>query len=180
VALECPLDLGTPGAEADIQLGVERRRRCLPISKARSSRVPPLRAESERAVSSEPGARVSSNPRSGLTVAGRSLVARSGSAVRATPRSEMVSGPNHRREEQGVKITYFVSSGTGDATRASIPLHLAANGSIEVGQQTSIVLGGDATELLLGDNADRVEGVGVPAVRDLLAKLRDHAVPVFV
>ena len=79
-----------------------------------------------------------------------------------------------------MKITYFVSSGTGDATRGSIPLHLAANGSIEVGQQTSIVLGGDATELLLGDNADRVEGVGVPAVRDLLAKLRDHAVPVFV
>jgi hypothetical protein len=31
--------------------------------------------------------------------------------------------------------------------RASIPLHLAANGSIEVGQETSIVLGGDATEL---------------------------------
>jgi predicted peroxiredoxin len=79
-----------------------------------------------------------------------------------------------------VRITYFVSAGTGDATRASIPLHLAANGSIEVGQDTSIVLGGDATELLLGDNAERTEGVGVPAFRDLLAKLRDHAVPVFV
>lgn len=79
-----------------------------------------------------------------------------------------------------MRITYFVSAGTGDATRASIPLHLAANGSIEVGQDTSIVLGGDATELLLGDNAERTEGVGVPAVRDLLAKLRDHAVPVFV
>jgi predicted peroxiredoxin len=79
-----------------------------------------------------------------------------------------------------VRITYFVSAGTGDATRASIPLHLAANGSIEVGQDTSIVLGGHATELLLGDNAERTEGVGVPAVRDLLAKLRDHAVPVFV
>ena len=79
-----------------------------------------------------------------------------------------------------MRITYFVSAGIGDATRASIPLHLAANGSIEVGQDTSIVLGGDATELLLGDNAERTEGVGVPAVRDLLAKLRDHAVPVFV
>jgi hypothetical protein len=56
-----------------------------------------------------------------------------------------------------------------DATRASIPLHLAANGSVEVGQDTSIVLGGDATELLLGDNADRVEGVGVPPARELLA-----------
>jgi predicted peroxiredoxin len=79
-----------------------------------------------------------------------------------------------------VRITYFVSAGTSDATRASIPLHLAANGSIEVGQQPSIVLGGDATELLLGDNVDRTEGVGVPPVRELLAKLRDHAVPIFV
>jgi predicted peroxiredoxin len=79
-----------------------------------------------------------------------------------------------------MKITYFVSAGTGDATRASIPLHLAANGSLEVGQETSIVLGGDASELLLGDNADRMEGVGVPPARELLAKLRDHAVPVFV
>jgi len=79
-----------------------------------------------------------------------------------------------------VRITYFVSAGTGDATRASIPLHLAANGSVEVGQQASIILGGDATELLLGNNVDRTEGVGVPPVRELLAKLRDHAVPVFV
>jgi predicted peroxiredoxin len=79
-----------------------------------------------------------------------------------------------------MKITYFVSAGTADATLASIPLHLAANGSVEVGQETTIVLGGDATELLLGDNAERVEGVGVPPARELLAKLRDHAVPVFV
>jgi predicted peroxiredoxin len=79
-----------------------------------------------------------------------------------------------------MKIAYFVSAGTGDATRASIPLHLAANGSIEVGQEASIVLGGDATELLLGENADTLTGVGVPPMRDLLAKLRDHEVPVFV
>ena len=79
-----------------------------------------------------------------------------------------------------MKITYFISAGTADATRASIPLHLAANGSVEVGQETSIFLGGDAAELLLGDNADRMEGVGVPPARELLAKLRDHAVPVFV
>jgi predicted peroxiredoxin len=77
-------------------------------------------------------------------------------------------------------MTYFVSAGTGDATRASIPLHLAANGSVEVGQDTTIVLGGDATELLLGDTAETLEGVGVPPVRDLLAKLRDHEVPVYV
>jgi predicted peroxiredoxin len=79
-----------------------------------------------------------------------------------------------------MKITYLVSSGAADATRASIPLHLAANGSVEVGQEPSIVLAGDATQLLLADNAERLEGIGVPPVRDLLAKLRDHAVPVYV
>jgi predicted peroxiredoxin len=79
-----------------------------------------------------------------------------------------------------MKITYFVSAGTADPTRVSIPLHLAANGSVEVGQEVSIVLGGDATELLLGDATAHVEGVGVPPLRELLAKLREHEVPVFV
>jgi len=79
-----------------------------------------------------------------------------------------------------MKVTYFASAGTADPTRASIPLHLAANGSVEVGHQVSIILAGDATELLIGDNAERLEGLGVPPARELLAKLRDHAVPVFV
>jgi predicted peroxiredoxin len=81
---------------------------------------------------------------------------------------------------QSVKIAYFVSSGTADATRASIPLHLAVNGSVEVGHEATVILGGDATELLLGDNANDIEGTGVPPMRELLAKVRDHEVPVFV
>ena len=79
-----------------------------------------------------------------------------------------------------MKIAYFASAGTADPTRASIPLHLAANGSVEVGHETAVILGGDAAELLLGDTAQTLEGVGVPPVRDLLNKLRDHAVPVYV
>ena len=79
-----------------------------------------------------------------------------------------------------MKITYFASAGTSDPTRASIPLHLAANGSVEVGHETAIILGGDAAELLVADNAETIEGVGVPPIRDLLAKLRDHAIPVYV
>ena len=79
-----------------------------------------------------------------------------------------------------MKIVYFVSAGLSDPTRASIPLHLAANGSVEVGQDVTVILGGDAAELMLGDNLETVEGVGVPPARDLLAKLRDHTVPVYV
>ena len=79
-----------------------------------------------------------------------------------------------------MKITYFCSAGLTDPTRASLPLHLAANGSVEVGQEPRIILGGDAAELVVGDNLEQVEGVGVPPARELMAKLRDHAVPVFV
>ena len=79
-----------------------------------------------------------------------------------------------------MRIVYFVSAGSADPTRASIPLHLAANGSVDVGHETTIVLGGDGTELVLGDTAETLEGVGLPPARELLAKLRDHAVPVYV
>ena len=79
-----------------------------------------------------------------------------------------------------MKVTYVASSGTADATKASLPLHLAANGSVEVGHEAAVVLAGHATELLLGDTADKLEGTGVPPMRELLAKLRDHEVPVFV
>jgi predicted peroxiredoxin len=90
----------------------------------------------------------------------------------------MFGGRETRRRT--MRITYFASAGAADPTRASIPLHLAANGSIEVGHEVSIILGGDATELLLDDTAERLEGVGLPPARELLAKLRDHAVPVYV
>jgi predicted peroxiredoxin len=79
-----------------------------------------------------------------------------------------------------VKVTYFASAGAADPTRASLPLHLAANGSAEVGHDVAVVLIGDGTELVTGDTAERLEGVGVPPVRDLLSKLRDHAIPVYV
>ena len=79
-----------------------------------------------------------------------------------------------------MRITYFASAGAADPTRASIPLHLAVNGSVEVGHEAEIILAGDASELLLGDTAERLEGLGVPPLRELLAKVREHDVPVYV
>jgi predicted peroxiredoxin len=79
-----------------------------------------------------------------------------------------------------MKVLFLATAGTSDPTRASIPLHIAANGSIEVGQQCAVVLAGDATELVSRETAERVEGVGVPPVRELLRKLVDNEVPIYV
>ena len=47
-----------------------------------------------------------------------------------------------------MRTLYMATSGAADPTRASIPLHLAVNGSLEVGHTAGIVLAGDATELV--------------------------------
>jgi predicted peroxiredoxin len=79
-----------------------------------------------------------------------------------------------------MKLLYIVTKGADDATLASVPLHIAANGSLEIGQEVRVVLAGDATELVIGDNAQSMEGVGVPPMRELLGKLKKHQVPVYV
>lgn len=74
----------------------------------------------------------------------------------------------------------WATSGASDATKASIPLHVAANGCLEVGHETGIILAGDAAELVIGNTAETMQGVGIPPVSELLAKLREHSVPVYV
>ena len=79
-----------------------------------------------------------------------------------------------------MKILYLATSGASEATKASIPLHIAANGSVETGQECAVVLAGDAVELVSRETAEKVEGVGIPPARDLLRKLADNEVPVYV
>ena len=79
-----------------------------------------------------------------------------------------------------MKILYLATTGAGDPTRASLPLHIAANGSVEAGQECAVVLAGDGVELVSRETAEGVEGVGVPPARELFQKLLDHEVPVYV
>ena len=79
-----------------------------------------------------------------------------------------------------MRILYLASNGSSDPTRASIPLHLAVNGSVEVGHEAQVVLAGDATELIRAAVLNGVEGIGVPPARELLHKAREQAVPIFV
>jgi hypothetical protein len=51
---------------------------------------------------------------------------------------------------------------------------------VEIEHEVAIALAGDATDLVLGDTAQTLQGLGVPPLRDLLAKLKDHEVPVYV
>jgi predicted peroxiredoxin len=79
-----------------------------------------------------------------------------------------------------MRILYLATTGPADPTKASIPLHLAANGSLDAGQECAVALAGDAIELARRETAEQLEGVGIPPVRDLLQKLRDNEVPVYV
>jgi predicted peroxiredoxin len=79
-----------------------------------------------------------------------------------------------------VKVLYVATTGAADATKASLPLHIAANGSVEAGQDCAVVLAGDGTELVSRETAEGLEGVGIPPARELLQKLRDNEVPIYV
>jgi predicted peroxiredoxin len=79
-----------------------------------------------------------------------------------------------------MRTLYMATAGSSDPTRASIPLHLAVNGSLEVGHNVAVVLAGDATELLKTAVRDSIEGLGVPPVRELLAKAQEHNLPIYV
>ena len=79
-----------------------------------------------------------------------------------------------------MKVLYLATTGAGDPTRASLPLHIAANGSVEADQECAVVLAGDGVELVRRETAERVEGVGVPHARELVQKLLDNQVPIYI
>ena len=79
-----------------------------------------------------------------------------------------------------MKVVYMGTKGAADPTGASIGIHMAANGSLEVGHEVAVIFAGDGAEVVLGDNAEKIEGVGVPPMRELLSKLKDRGATVYV
>lgn len=78
------------------------------------------------------------------------------------------------------KFLYIATRGAGDPTGASLPLHMAVNGSLEVGHDVTVLFAGDGVEILLGDNPRTIQGVGLPPMKELLAALKDKGATVFV
>ena len=79
-----------------------------------------------------------------------------------------------------MKMIVWATAGAADPTKASIPLHVVANGCLEVGHDSALILAGDAADLIIGDTAETLQGVGLPPARELLAKLKEHEVPIYV
>ncbi len=79
-----------------------------------------------------------------------------------------------------MKFVCIATKGASDPTLASLPFHLAVNGAVDAGYDAAVILAGDAADVVLGETAQSLEGVGVPPLRDLLAKAKEHEVPVYV
>ncbi len=79
-----------------------------------------------------------------------------------------------------MQVLYISTAGRDDPTRASIPWHMAVNGSLEVEQRPIMLLAGDAAELVIEDTVASLQGVGVPPMAEMVAKAKDHQVTVYV
>jgi uncharacterized protein involved in oxidation of intracellular sulfur len=69
--------------------------------------------------------------------------------------------------------------GSEDPTKATFPF-LMASGALDAGNQTAIVLLGDAVVLMNNTVADNVHGVGFPPFKELMAKVVAAKVPIYI
>ena len=76
-------------------------------------------------------------------------------------------------------ILYTSTYGTDDPTRATLPF-LGALGALEAGHQAQIILQGEATFLLKDYLVEQIHGVGWPPLSDILAKVIDQNIPIYI
>lgn len=69
--------------------------------------------------------------------------------------------------------------GSEDPTKATLPF-VMAGGALDAGQQTAIVLVGDAVVLMNNAVVDSVHGVGFPPLKEVMAKVIDAKVPIHI
>ena len=74
---------------------------------------------------------------------------------------------------------FIGTHGSEDPTKATLPF-LLASGAIDAGHEAGVILMGDAVVLIDSTVADNVQGVGLPPLKELIAKLVDNKVPIAV
>jgi predicted peroxiredoxin len=77
-------------------------------------------------------------------------------------------------------LLYVATHGPDDPTKACMPFHLAVNGAAEAGIEAEINLAGDAAVLIQDQYIETLTPLGLPPLRDLIAKVREKGIHVFV
>ncbi len=67
-------------------------------------------------------------------------------------------------------LLIVAATGPSDHTRASVPLHIAANGAGPAGVEVAVAFAGDAADLVKPHVIAEVKGVGLPPLKDLVEK----------
>ena len=76
-------------------------------------------------------------------------------------------------------LMYVATHATDDPTLASMPFLVATGaGSAEI--ECCIALLGEAASLVKPGMIDAVQGVGFPSLRELVEKVKDFGIPVYV
>jgi predicted peroxiredoxin len=77
------------------------------------------------------------------------------------------------------KILYVGTAGSDDPTRAGLPFNFAL-GAVEAGHEPEIFLAGEAAYVMKDDVAAAVMPVAMPGLAEMLKKLTEHRVPIYV
>ena len=77
-------------------------------------------------------------------------------------------------------LFYIATHGPDDPTKACIPFHLAVNGAAEAGIDAAINLVGDATVLVQDRYVETLTPLGLPPLRELMAKVREKGIPIYI
>jgi predicted peroxiredoxin len=78
-----------------------------------------------------------------------------------------------------MKMLFVGTHGSESPTHALLPF-LSAQGAIDEGHEVELLLMGDAVVLMHEAVAKNTTGVGWPSVGEVLGKLIEHKVPVYV
>jgi predicted peroxiredoxin len=77
-------------------------------------------------------------------------------------------------------LFYIATHGPDDPTKACIPFHLAVNGAAEAGLEAAINLAGDATVLIQDRYIESLTPLGLPSLRDLMVKIAEKDIPIYI
>jgi predicted peroxiredoxin len=77
------------------------------------------------------------------------------------------------------KLLYIGTFATDDPTRATLPF-IAASGALDRKHEPMIVFMGEAVYLLKTEIINAIQGVGFPPVKQLMKKMIEHKVPLYV